>query len=67
MRAGLVPRWFGLAGLAAAAVFLLGAVFSVLGRTSEGSSSLFGVGLFALWMLALAVLLWHASRRPTLR
>jgi hypothetical protein len=61
-RAVLVPRWFGLAGLGAAAVFLLGSVFSILGRTSEGSSSLFGVGLFVLWMLVLAVLLWRRAR-----
>lgn len=59
MRAGLVPRWFGLAGLGAAAVFLLGATFSILGRGTEGSSSLFGVGLFVLWTLVLAVLLWR--------
>jgi hypothetical protein len=61
-RAGLVPRWFGLAGLGAAAVFLLGSMFSTLGRASEGSSSLFGVGLFVLWMLVIAVLLWRRRR-----
>jgi hypothetical protein len=62
MRAGLVPRWFGLAGLGAAAVFLLGSMFSILGRGTEGSSSLFGVGLFVLWMLVFAVLLWRPRR-----
>jgi hypothetical protein len=61
-RSGFVPRWFGAVGLAAALVFLLGGVFSVLGRTSESSSSLFGVGLFVAWMLALTWFLWRASR-----
>jgi hypothetical protein len=35
-RTGLVWRWLGVAGLVAAAVFLLGSVFSVLGRTPRG-------------------------------
>jgi hypothetical protein len=60
-RTGLVWRWLGVAGLAAAAIFLLGSVFSVLGRTPEGSSSLVGVGVFIVWMLVLSVGLW---RRP---
>jgi hypothetical protein len=62
-RTGLVGRWLGVAGLVAAVVFLLGSVFSVLGRTAEGGSSLVGVGLFVVWMLALSVSLWPAAAR----
>ncbi|HJU03412.1 MAG TPA: hypothetical protein VJ966_19620 [Actinomycetes bacterium] len=62
-RAGLVRRWLAVAGLVAAAVFLLGSVFSVLGRTPEGSSSLVGVGLFIAWMLALSAALWRTAAR----
>jgi hypothetical protein len=58
-RTGLIGRWLAVAGLAAAAVFLLGSVFSVLGRTPEGGSSLVGVGLFIVWMLALSLSLWR--------
>jgi hypothetical protein len=58
-RTGLVGRWLAVAGLVAAAVFLLGSVFSVLGRTPEGGSSLVGVGLFIVWMLALSLSLWR--------
>jgi hypothetical protein len=47
--------------LVAAAVFLLGSVFSILGRTPEGTSSLVGVGLFIVWMLALSAGLWRAG------
>jgi hypothetical protein len=60
---GLVGRWLWVAGLLAAAVFLLGSVFSVLGRTPEGGSSLVGVGLFIVWMLALSAGLWRAAAR----
>jgi hypothetical protein len=60
-RTGLVGRWLGPAGLAAAAVFLVGSVFSVLGPTPEGSSSLVGVGLFIVWMLAVSVGLWRTA------
>ena len=59
-RTGLVWRWLGVAGLAAAAIFLLGSIFSVLGRTPEGSSSLVGVGVFVVWMLVLSVGLWRS-------
>ena len=52
-----------MAGLVAAAVFLLGSVFSVLGRTPEGGSSLVGVGLFIVWMLAVSVALWRTAAR----
>ena len=64
-RTGLVGRWLGMAGLVAAVIFLLGSVFSILGRTSEGSSSLIGVGLFIVWMLALSAALWRASSTST--
>jgi hypothetical protein len=60
-RTGLVRRWLGVAGLVAAAVFLLGSVSSVLGPTAEGGSSLVGVGLFIVWMLALSVGLWRTA------
>jgi hypothetical protein len=59
-RTSLVWRWLGVAGLVAAAIFLLGSVFSVLGRTPEGSSSLLGVGVFIVWMLVLSAGLWRA-------
>jgi hypothetical protein len=59
-RTGLVWRWLGVAGLAAAAIFLLGSIFSVLGRTAEGSSSMVGVGVFIVWMLVLSVGLWRS-------
>jgi hypothetical protein len=65
-RTGLVWRWLGVAGLAAAAIFLLGSVFSILGRTPEGSSSLLGVGLFIVWMLVLSAALWRAAASSTL-
>jgi len=46
-------------------------VFSVLGPTPEGSSSLVGVGLFIVWMLALSAALWRtpqpAPPRPIVR
>jgi hypothetical protein len=64
-RTGLVGRWLGVAGLVAAALFLLGSVFSVLGPTPEGSSSLVGVGLFIVWMLALSAALWRAASTST--
>ena len=60
-RTGLVGHWLGVVGLAAAAVFLLGSVFSVLGSTPEGASSLVGVGLFVVWMLILSAGLWRTA------
>jgi hypothetical protein len=51
--------------LVAAAIFLLGSVFSVLGRTPEQSSSLVGVGLFIVWMLALSAGLWRTPASST--
>ena len=64
-RTSLVWRWLGLVGLVAAAIFVLGSVFSVLGRTPEGSSSFIGVGLFVVWMLLLSAGLWRAASRST--
>jgi hypothetical protein len=64
-RTGLVGRWLGVVGLAAAAIFLLGSVFSVLGRTPEGTSSLVGVGLFIVWMLILSAGLWRTESTST--
>src|SRR4029453_2028513 len=60
-RTGLVRRWLGSVGLVAAAIFLLGSVFSVLGRTPEASSSLVGVGVFIVWMLVLSAGLWRSA------
>jgi hypothetical protein len=65
LRTSLVWRWLGVVGLLAAAVFLLGSVFSVLGRTPEGSSSLAGVGIFIIWMLALSAGLWRSAAAPS--
>jgi hypothetical protein len=64
-RTGLVWRWLSLVGFGATAIFLLGSVFSVLGRTPEGSSSLIGVGIFIVWMLALSVGLWRNAAIST--
>ena len=64
-RTGLVWHWLGVAGLVAAAVFLLGSVFSVLGRTPEGKGSLIGVGIFIVWMLALSAGLWRTASGTT--
>jgi hypothetical protein len=64
-RTGLGWRWLGVVGLVAAAIFLLGSVFSVLGRTPEGSSSLVGVGLFIVWMLLLSAGLWRSAAGST--
>jgi hypothetical protein len=64
-RTGMVWRWLGVAGLVAAAVFLLGSVFSVLGRTPEGKGSLIGVGIFIVWMLALSAGLWRTASGTT--
>jgi hypothetical protein len=64
-RTGLVGRWLAAVGLVAAAIFLLGSVFSVLGRSPEGNSSLLGVGLFIGWMLVLSGSLWRAAASST--
>jgi hypothetical protein len=64
-RTGLVRRWLAVAGVVAAVIFLLGSIFSVLGPTPEGSSSLVGVGLFIVWMLALSAALWRAASTTT--
>jgi hypothetical protein len=63
-RTGLAWRWLGVAGGVAAAILLLGSVFSVLGPSPEGNGSLVGVGLFIVWMLLLSAGLWRgvASR-----
>jgi hypothetical protein len=66
-RTSLVRRWLGVAGLIAAALFLLGSVFSVLGRTPEGNSSLVGVGLFIVWLLLVSVGLWRAASTSSTR
>jgi hypothetical protein len=66
-RTSLVWRWLGVVGLVAAVIFVLGSVFSVLGPTPEGRSSLIGVGIFIVWMLVLSAGLWRtASQRTSL-
>ena len=65
LRTALVWRWLGVIGLIAAAIFLLGSILSVLGRTPEGRSSLVGVGVFIAWMLALSAGLWRAAGTST--
>jgi hypothetical protein len=61
LRTRLLPTWLGVAGLVAAGAFALGSMFTVLGQTVEGNSSLFGVGLFIVWLLLVAVCLWQAA------
>lgn len=63
-RTGLVGRWLAVVGLVAAVGFLLGSVFSVLGRTPEGSSSLVGVGRI-VWMLLLSAAMWRTGSTST--
>jgi hypothetical protein len=60
MRTRLLPRWLGIAGLVAAAVFLVGAILSIFG-TAEGESSPFGPLLFLAWMLILCIGLLRAE------
>ena len=60
-RTSLVWRWLGAVGLVAAPIFLLGSVFSILGRTPEASSSLVCVGIFIVWMLFLSAGLWRSA------
>ena len=62
LRTGLAWRWLGIASLVAAAVFLLGSIFSVLGPTPEGRSSIYGIGLSILWTLLLGIGLFRTSR-----
>jgi hypothetical protein len=63
-RTGLLWPWLAWGGFVAAVVFLLGSVFSVLGREVEGSSSLFGIGLFIVWMLTVSSGLWRRRVDP---
>ena len=65
LRTRLLPSWLGVAGLVAAGVFALGSMSSVLGRTVEGNSSLFGVGVFIVWLLLVALCLWRAAGTAT--
>jgi hypothetical protein len=62
LRTRLLGRWLGVAGLISALVFLLGSIFSVLGDTPEESSSLFGVGVFVVWMVLLSAALWRLEQ-----
>jgi hypothetical protein len=64
-RTSLAWRWLGVVGVLAAVVFVLGSVFSVLGRTPEGNASLIGVGIFIVWMLVLSAGLWRTASQRT--
>lgn len=61
LRTGLLWRWLGITGLVLAGVFLLASISNLVGRGVEGGYSLIGVGLFVVWMLALAAGLWRAG------
>jgi hypothetical protein len=61
LRTRLLPRWLGVGGLGASAVFLLGAVLSIFGA-AEGESSPFGPALFIAWMFVLCIGLLRADR-----
>jgi hypothetical protein len=64
LRTGLLPRWFGVAGLVAALVFLLGGVFGTLGDTPEGPGSIYGIALAIAWVALLSGLLWWRAGKP---
>jgi hypothetical protein len=64
LRAGLVWRWVGYVSLVAAAVFLLGFVFSVVGSTPEAGSSIFGVAAFIVWMLLVTLTMARIATQP---
>ncbi len=61
LKSRLLPRWLGVAGLGASAVFLIGAVLSIFG-TAEGESSPLGPALFLAWMLVLCIGLLRVDR-----
>lgn len=61
LRTRLLPRWLGVGGLGATAVFLIGAVLSIFG-TAEGESSPLGPALFLAWMLVLCIGLLRVDR-----
>jgi hypothetical protein len=61
LRMGLSWRWLGITGLVLAVGFLLASISSLVGRGVEGGYSLIGVGLFAVWMLALSAGLWRTA------
>lgn len=63
-RTGLLWPWFTWASWVAAGVFLLGFGFSAFGDTPEGPSSLYGVGVFVVWMLVLSLGLMRAPTPP---
>jgi len=60
-RGRLVWRWPGYVSAVTAAVFGLGFVFSVVGKTPEGGSSIFGIAAFIIWMLLVTAGLWRAA------
>lgn len=61
LRTRLLPRWLGVTGLGAAAVFLIGAALSILGA-AEGETSPFGPALFLAWMLVLCIGMLRVNR-----
>ena len=60
-RTRLLWRSLGIAGFVLAGVFLLASISNLVGRGVEGGYSLIGVGLFVVWMLALAAGLWRTG------
>jgi hypothetical protein len=59
---GLLPRPLATTGLVLAAVFLLAGLSNLVGAGVEGPWSLVGIGLFVVWMLAVAWALWRTDR-----
>jgi hypothetical protein len=57
LRANLAWRWLGYLSVVAAVVFLLGFIFSIVGSTPEGGSSIFGIAAFVVWMILVTVAL----------
>jgi hypothetical protein len=68
LRAHLLWRWLGYASILTAVLSGLGYVFSVVGRTPEGQSSVYGIATFIVWMLLVLAALWRAAgKRATTR
>ena len=61
LRAQLVWRWLGYVSALTAVVFGIGFVFSVVGKTPEGGSSIYGIAPFIIWIVLVAVGLWRTA------
>lgn len=60
LRRRMAWRWLGFVSVAAAALFLLAFVFSVVGSAPETRGSIFGVAAFVVWMALVAAALWRS-------